>query len=84
MHHFCLFNDILKVAHGNNICFAKYQMTLWLALPSRSFFYAFEVEPLRMQGSHVSCVIFGNGKPFLKFVLQDFGTKVVNYFVCHK
>ena len=33
---------------------------------------------LVLQVSFVSRVIFGNEGPFLKFVLQDFGTKVVH------
>ena len=34
-----------------------------------------------MQVSSVSFIILGNGKPFLKFVLQDIGTKVAQYFL---
>ena len=32
--HIGLLYDILEVAYGNNTCFAEYQMTSWLALPS--------------------------------------------------
>ena len=32
--YFGLLDDILKVAYGNKTCFAEFQMTFWLALPS--------------------------------------------------
>ena len=34
MPHFGLLDDILKVAYGNQTCFAEFQMTFWLVLPS--------------------------------------------------
>ena len=32
--HIGFMDDILKVGYGNNNCFAEYQMTFWLPLPS--------------------------------------------------